>query len=197
MPADPRSLVEGASRGDDASVAALLERYLPGVRAFIRLRAGPVLRARESASDLAQSVCREVLTHLERYQYRGEAEFRHWLFTTALRKIANRRQHWATQKRATDRERHGDADDERSLSQCYAAIATPSRHAASREELARVEAAFDHLSEDHREVILLARVVGLSHREIAARLERSEGAVRVLLHRALLDLSERLADPLP
>jgi RNA polymerase sigma factor (sigma-70 family) len=49
-----------------------------------------------------------------------------------------------------------------------------------------MERAFDLLSDDHREVITLSRIVGLSHAEIAAELGRSEGAVRVLLSRALV-----------
>ena len=48
-----------------------------------------------------------------------------------------------------------------------------------------MEAALDRIREDYREIILLARVTGLSHREIAEKLGKSEGAVRMLLHRAL------------
>ena len=48
---------------------------------------GPQLRAKESASDLVQSVCREVLGRLDRFQHGGEAGFRHWLYATALRKV--------------------------------------------------------------------------------------------------------------
>ncbi|MSR47052.1 MAG: sigma-70 family RNA polymerase sigma factor [Planctomycetes bacterium] len=200
MPFDPEPLLQRASQGDAASVASLLERYLPGLRAFLRLRAGKALRARESASDLAQSVCREILEHVDRYQYRGEAEFKNWLFTTALRKLAHRRAHWNTQKRGAGREwreadRAGNDSAEDGLAAAYASFATPSRHAVAREELARVEAAFDQLTEAHREVILLARVVGLPHKEIAARMDRSEPATRTLLHRALLALSELLAEP--
>ena len=49
--------------------------------------------------------------------------------------------------------------------------------------------AFAQLPEDYREVITLSRVVGLSHGQIASQLGKSEGAVRVLLHRALARLS--------
>ena len=45
-------------------------------------------------------------------------------------------------------------------------------------------ASFDQLSEEHREVITLARLVGFSHRDIAERMGRSEDAVRKLLSRA-------------
>jgi RNA polymerase sigma factor (sigma-70 family) len=47
--------------------------------------------------------------------------------------------------------------------------------------------------ENYREVITLSRVVGLSHREIGEQIGKNEGAVRVLLHRALARLG-RLMD---
>jgi RNA polymerase sigma factor (sigma-70 family) len=58
--------------------------------------------------------------------------------------------------------------------------------AAARELSDRIERAFDMLSKDPREVIALARIVGLSHAEIAEQLGRTEGAVRVQLSRALV-----------
>jgi len=56
------------------------------------------------------------------------------------------------------------------------------------EEIERVEAAFDKLSDDYRQVILLSRIVGLSHREVAREMGRNEAAVRKLLSRALARL---------
>jgi RNA polymerase sigma-70 factor (ECF subfamily) len=72
---------------------------------------------------------------------------------------------------------------------------TPSRHAAAREELARLEAALRALDEDKREVILLSRIVGLTHAGIAAEMGRSELATRKLLSRALAELAERMVRP--
>ena len=53
-------------------------------------------------------------------------------------------------------------------------------------------AALAELSEEHREVITLARIVQLPHEVIAESMGRSEPAVRQLLVRALLGLSQRL-----
>jgi RNA polymerase sigma-70 factor (ECF subfamily) len=66
-----------------------------------------------------------------------------------------------------------------------------------REELERVERAFDTLRDEQREVISLAHVVGMSRAEIAAQLGKSEGAVRTMLSRALAELAERLDDGEP
>ena len=104
---DPnRTRVENASRGDVTAIEALLEHHLPGLRNFVRRRAPGVVAARESSSDLVQSVCREVLEHLadERLEYRGEAEFKKWLYQAALNKLQNRRRYHLAEKRDPGRE---------------------------------------------------------------------------------------------
>ena len=74
---DPtRELTAAAGRGDARAVEALIERYLPELRAFVRLRAGELIRAHESRSDVVQSACREVLQHIERFRFTGEGAFR-------------------------------------------------------------------------------------------------------------------------
>src|SRR5688500_18947507 len=61
---DLRTMVEAAAGGDEAAAGRLLAEHLGGLRSFIRLRMGKALRERESCSDIAQSVCREVLWDL-------------------------------------------------------------------------------------------------------------------------------------
>jgi RNA polymerase sigma-70 factor (ECF subfamily) len=194
---DDRSgdLVERASRGDGPAIEALLERYAPGLHGFVRLRMGAVLAARESTSDIVQSTCREVLAHAERFRHDGEAGFKRWLYRTALRKIANRDEYYRAQKREAGREL-----PPASLSQSeavgllagYASLCTPSREAAGREEVLRIERAFAALPDDYREVVLLSRIAGLPRAEVAREMGRSEGSVRMLLARALAALSEEL-----
>jgi RNA polymerase sigma-70 factor (ECF subfamily) len=173
----------------------LLERHLPALRAFVRLRAGRTVAARESSSDLVQSVCRELLQGAGRFEYDGEAAFKSWLFTAALRKIVEKDRYYRAEKRDAAREAGtgGDAEDA-SLLDGYATLITPSRDVAVREQLARVERAFEQLSDEQREVVTLARIVGLPHAEIARQLGRSEEATRQLLRRAMVRLSGLLTE---
>ena len=192
-------LVERVGNGDRDAVDPLLEKYLPGLRAFLRLRSGKLLRDKESVSDLAQSVCRDVIENLGRFRYTGEAAFKQWLFTTAARKVADRYEYWNAAKRDARREvaQPGDiaaTQADKQLLDAYGAFCSPSRHAIAREELARVENAFEQLPEDQREVVILARLVGMSRAEIAEQTGRTEGAVRTLLWRALARLAEILDD---
>ncbi|MCC7061232.1 MAG: sigma-70 family RNA polymerase sigma factor [Planctomycetes bacterium] len=189
MTDDLETLLRRASQHEESAVAALLQEHLPALRAFVRLKAGPMLLAKESCSDLAQSVCRDVLENADRFRFGGEAEFRKWLFTTAMRKIADRAEHWQAGKRNVRREAAGLEEEEM---RGYAGIYTPSGQAAAREELARVEAGFGQLSPEKQEVILMARLMGLSHAQIAQELGKSEVAVRTMLSRALAELAEHL-----
>jgi RNA polymerase sigma-70 factor, ECF subfamily len=180
---------EAAQNLDPGAVDALLQRHLPGLRAFVRLRVNPALRAKESCSDLVQSVCTDLLENLDHFDYQGEAPFRAWLFTSALNKIREHERYFARDKRDVNREVRLSDAEARSLADCYASCLSPSLEAMVHEKIALIEAAFDRLPEDYREVLTLKRCAGLSHAEIAGHLGRTEGAVRTLLSRALTRLS--------
>lgn len=189
VPDTDASLYERGRGGDAAALAELLQRYLPQLHAFVRLRLGGVLRARESSLDVVQSVCRELLAASPKFEFRGEDRFRGWLFTAALHKLTDKRRFHGRRKRAVRRE-HGadDADDLLSA----ASYLTPSVDAIGRETATHLHAALAALSEEHREVITMARVVRLPHQVIAEVLGRSEPAVRQLLARALVRLAQEL-----
>jgi RNA polymerase sigma-70 factor (ECF subfamily) len=189
-----RDLVTSAAQGDASAVEVLLQRLLPRLRAFIRLRMGAELRLKESTSDLVQSSCREVLQNMDRYQYQGESQFRHWLFATALRKVHNRVAYYRAERRdpareVTMKDEHGD----RGLAEVYAKVSTPSRILLRKEQTERLEKAFDRLPEHYREVVTLARIVGLSHKEIAEATGRTESSTRNLLYRAMAELGVFMA----
>ncbi|MFO1078136.1 MAG: sigma-70 family RNA polymerase sigma factor [Planctomycetota bacterium] len=170
--------------GDQERLDALLVRHLPRLRAFVRVHSNPIVRQHESCSDLVQSVCREALAGAGAFLYQGEGQFRSWLFRTALNKILERTRHLTQQKRDVRREVH--ADGEIDYGDLPAGSPSASQLAAASELRDRMECAFDRLTDDHRRVIALSRIVGLTHAEIAAEMQRSEGAVRVLLSRALV-----------
>jgi len=188
-------LVQRASGGDVIAVDALLARHLPGLRSYVRRNVGPALLSKESSSDLVQSVCREVLGDVKRFEYRGEAAFRTWLYQAALRKIIDRHRYYRAEKRDSAREaaRPGSAvltPDE--LAILASSIHTPSRDAIMNEEIARLEQGFSKLAEADQRVIRLVYVEGLSHVQVAERLGCSEVNSRKQLSRALARLSKQL-----
>jgi len=63
-----------------------------------------------------------------------------------------------------------------------------------REELTAVLSGVAGLPDDRREALIMRFAIGMDNREIARALGRSEGATKVLIHRAIRQLEERLAE---
>jgi RNA polymerase sigma-70 factor (ECF subfamily) len=187
---DSLELAQRAASGDRLAVEMLIDQNLSSVRAYVRSHMGPKLRARESASDLVQSVCRDLLTHQDRFAHPSAEAFRAWLFTTARRKVQNRARDLEREKRDAAREVQGVEEAQlASLGAAYARVTNPGERALRNEEIARLESAIESLPEEQREVLTLAHFVGLSRAEIAKQLGKTEEGVRSMLHRAMARLS--------
>lgn len=189
-------LLSDARAGREDAVEALIDRHVDGLRAFIRLRAGAQIRRRESCSDLVQSVLREVLVDLKEARCGNEATFRQWLFGVALHKIQNKADYHQAQKRDVRREEDARTSSgvEHGLLRSYAGLGTPSRQAAAQEEIARIEAAFDQLSEDQRDIILQVRLLGRTYEDLASEKDATPEALRKQLSRARARLGLLLSE---
>ena len=182
-------LQRGASDGDGAAVDRLLARFLPRLHAYVRVNMGEGLRRREASIDVVQSVCREVLEERDRFEFRGEGAFLSWLLTAAMNKLRERARFFGRQRR--------DARREQSLPAAgvYQGL-SPSREAMGQEEIERLEHALRALPDDYREIVVLARIVGMPHADIAAHLGRTISSVRNALGRAVTRLGMALqTDP--
>jgi RNA polymerase sigma-70 factor (ECF subfamily) len=189
MKTSEEQLVTRASINDAGAVEELLVRHMPALRAYVRLKAGPGVRAHEEMTDLVQSACREVLQDVGQHRWKNEGHFHRWLYVTALHKILDRNRYWKAAKRDAHEVPLSGLHDMGKVAGCYRAVNTPSEIMQQDEALASLEAVFDQLPADYREVILLSRIVGLSHEEIAEQMGRSKGAISVLLSRALARLA--------
>jgi RNA polymerase sigma-70 factor, ECF subfamily len=119
-----------------------------------------------------------------------------WLRQILAHALAHEiRRYAGTQKRALDREISFDdriAQTSQRLENILAATGTsPTRNAAMKDERVLL-ASVERLPEDYREVLVLRHFEGLSHDEIARRMNRNSGAVRMLWVRALARLREEL-----
>jgi RNA polymerase sigma-70 factor (ECF subfamily) len=172
-----------------AALAARILGSLPGLTRFVRRRMGPELRARESASDIVQSTCRELLRSASGFEERGEASFQRWVQAAAEHKLKNRARHWRAQRRADEVATAGDdvLHEPPAPSSVH-----PSQEAMLREEIERLARAFHALGPEHRHVLRRSQIDGASHAEIAQELGRSSEAVRKLIARALARLSTAL-----
>lgn len=192
MPQASDEWIRRASTGDDAAVEHLLVRYLPDLVEYLDRHAAHWLRQRESAADLAQSVCREVLVRVRtgRFSFQGEPQFRQWLYRAAVIKLMERARRGGADKRDPAHEQRHVGSDSSFAPNAVRLDTTPSEVAVFHEELARFHAAFAALPARSREVISLKLVDGLAHREIGERLGASEAHSRVMLARALAQLAQ-------
>jgi RNA polymerase sigma-70 factor (ECF subfamily) len=178
-----RSLVEEA-RGDPAHFDALYRRYLAQVYSYAFYELGD----HHEAEDATERTFLAALSNLDRFEERarpadgeGASTFRVWLFRIARNVVANQRR---------GRRRHPQAPIE-----AAALVADPLdvEHAATtRDEAAAAWRAVGRLPADRRRALVLRFVEEMSTAEIAGVLGRSEGAVRVLIHRALRTVARDL-----
>lgn len=185
-----QSSILSATRGEPAAIEEVLRAYLPRLQRFVHLRLGAQLRAREETIDIVQSTVRELIEQKD-FEWCGEVEFRAWLFQAALNKIREKGRYHGAGKRSIAREQYAAPVDD-GFGEAIRDLATPSRVAMAKEEVQRLEAAFQSLTEPQREVLTLARVAGLPHAIIAQRLGKTEVAVRQLLVRAMTALGSAL-----
>lgn len=182
-------LLSRAKKQDEAALRELLDRFLPGLRAHIRLQCGPTVRAHDSCSDIVQEVCVDLITGLKTTSFRDEVGFRRWLYKVGRQKVIDRARYHNRAKRDVDREVAASAD---SILACYGSFVTPSRMMNSVEQIERIETAFDSLAPRYRQVITMARLVGLSFDAIGQELDVTPEYARVLLSRGLAQLLDLL-----
>ncbi len=177
---DPDRPAVEAARRDLRQFEALYRKYVGQVYSFALYE----LRDRNAAEDLTAQVFLQALAALPRFGWRaGESgTFRAWLFRIARNAASNERR---------SRRRHPDGPLD------VAAFlpgtgADPATVAAERDELERAWSAVSRLPDDRRRAVILRFVEEMPTSEIATALGRSEGAVRVLLHRALRAVADEL-----
>jgi len=169
--ADERLLVEAAQR-DPSRFAELYERHFARVYAYVVHR----VRDRNTAEDLTAEVFHKALASLPRYEWRG-APFGAWLVRIAANAVADRLKH-------AGREVPSASPPEQA--------AEPDVDLAEVERYAQLFRLVDELPGEQRRVIVERYVEERSIREIAARLEKSEGAIKQLQLRALQTLRARM-----
>jgi RNA polymerase sigma-70 factor, ECF subfamily len=159
-----RSLIE-AAQADPARFVDLYERHFHRVYAYVARRTS----SRAEAEDITSEVFEHALTNLRKYEWRG-VPFVAWLFRIAANAL-------------TDRWRQASRDGYELPPEVPDA-----READEIERRAMVCQLVDRLPDAQRQVIEMRFVEQKSIREIAAALDRSEGAVKQLQLRALENL---------
>jgi RNA polymerase sigma-70 factor, ECF subfamily len=180
------ALIERCRAGDVAAFEPLVEKY----RQRVWRLAYNTLRDREEAWDVAQEAFIRAYQALP--SFRGQAAFYTWLYRIVMNLAADRARSRGAQGRAFGTERVPEEDWDRVLPDDHAGSEAPDTAAARREQRGKIMRALDTLSEDHRKIIMLSDLEGLSYREIADTLEIPMGTVMSRLHNARKRLRDAL-----
>ena len=186
---------EPADRGTGSVRTGWLVQYEPWLRWLARWEIDSRFHGKFSASDAVQQTMIEAWKGWDNFRGEEEAERRAWLRQILAHQLANlARQYAGTQKRDVAREvamQQSLAQSAEKLENVLPAdVSSPSNRAIRDEQQLQLAAALEQLPEDYRTVIVLRHIDSLSHAEIASRMDRSEGAVRMLWVRALAQLRE-------
>jgi RNA polymerase sigma-70 factor (ECF subfamily) len=174
-------LVEEARAGKQAAFAQLVELFQRDIYLMVYYRT----RSRMDSEDLTQEVFLKAFKGLERL--RDASRFRPWLYSIAVNRVRDfhRRRLWmgmlglsAGPQEADDVYEEVDSDP------------GPLDQILRREFWDEINRASQRFSRSEREVFYLRFLDHLNVREIAETLEKSEGTVKSLLHRALLKLRD-------
>jgi RNA polymerase sigma-70 factor (ECF subfamily) len=171
-----RLIVDAAKAGDESALSELYTLYFPRVYRYILARTGNPY----DAEDLAEEVFMKVLEAIERFQWR-EAPFSAWLFRIAHNALISQR------RKDGVRGRSGPLSDGLALD-----AQSPDDMVENRLALNEIMDAALKLPEAQRQVITLRFAAGLSVAETARAMNKGEGNVKVIQHKAIAKLRDAI-----
>jgi RNA polymerase sigma-70 factor (ECF subfamily) len=184
---DDRALVAAAQRGDREAFRTLFERYH---RRAYALALG-IVRQPDDAMDAVQDAFIKAHKHLDKFE--GTSSFYTWLYRIVMNvAIDHLRKHRRVKPVELDESRlENDADDPllpRILG------GNPGRALLDKQIRARIDQALDELSENHRAVLVMRELEGLSYEDMAQAMGCSKGTIMSRLFHARRNMQKRLLD---
>lgn len=185
-----QDLVDRLRRGDVEALGPYFELRQDHLLMYIQKKLGTALRAKIEPEDIFQEVGASAVTALPSYDM-GDRDPFGWLCQLVDRRIVDaHRRFFEAEKRAAAKEVAGNASAGTSgqaalIDLMVASMTSPSMVFSRNQRVMRMLAALDELPEEPREALRLRYVLGLPSKEIAKRMGKSDGSVRVMLSRAL------------
>jgi RNA polymerase sigma-70 factor (ECF subfamily) len=197
---EAEKLLAAARKGHAEALGTLLELYRNYLDLVARTQIDLHLQAQANPSDLVQETFLEAYRDFNQFRGQTEAELLGWLRRILVHNLARLvEKQVRTRKRAVRQQislEQNLKNLEKSAAKVEAALlahgSTPSARAEKRELAALLADQLAKLSPSHREVIVLRNLEGLAFDEVARRMARTSGAVRVLWLRALDRLRQLL-----
>ncbi len=186
MDLDDRQLVEEARKGSQPAFRTLVERHQRKVYAM----ALSMLRDPDAARDVVQDAFIKVYQHLGDFQ--GASGFYTWLYRIAMNLCIDRTRRAKRFAQVEFDDAAAAEDPGLSDVSPYRLGFDPAQALKDKEIRGRVQKALEALSPNHRAVIVMREVDGLSYKEIAEAMECSEGTIMSRLFHARKKMQEML-----
>ena len=165
----------------DAEFSDLYRALLRDVYSYAYYRVGD----HHDAEDLTEQTFLPAYRHFERAQKESNGRpLRPWLIRIAHNLAANL-------YRDRSRKPASPIDETGELT----ALHTTEQLVEGRDELSRVLEGVKQLPDDRREALIMRFALGMDNREIARAMDRTDGATKVLIHRAIKQLEQLVGDP--
>jgi RNA polymerase sigma-70 factor (ECF subfamily) len=184
-------LVRLAGSGDKEAFRELVERYQRRVLAVVM----GMLHDREAALEVTQETFIKAFRSIGRFK--GDASFYTWIYRIAVNlAIDHQRREWRRPIGESTRTSGNDGQTEDLLDRIgdEDPRGDPFEATKDSELRARVLEAIEELTPDHKAVILLRELEGLSYEEISRVMQCSKGTVMSRLHYARKKLQARLKE---
>ena len=184
-------LVAEAARGDREAFRDLVERYQRRVLGVVL----GMLHDRDAAMDVTQEAFIKAYRSIG--SFKGDASFYTWIYRIAVNLAIDwQRREWRRPVAEGPRGAPGEGPGEDPIDRIgdESPGADPFHATSDLQLRARVREAIDELTPDHKAVILLREVEGLSYDEISRVMQCSKGTVMSRLHYARKKLQKRLQE---
>jgi RNA polymerase sigma-70 factor (ECF subfamily) len=194
----PDRLLAQARAGDAAALGQLFELYRNYLRLIARSMLDSTLRLQLDASDLVQETFLKAHRKFADFVGRNEPELIAWLRQILVHTLADQARYHRRRSRSVHRQVSLEERLDKARGATQQALAdsvpTASSLAVRRERAVLLADALEQLPPDYRQVFVLRNIEHIPFPEIAARMNRSPGAARVLWTRAMKRLGQLLEE---
>jgi len=194
---DLETLQQRVKLGDLDALGEFLEAYRPQLLGYIERRLGDALRKKVEPQDIFQEMALAAWNALPKTDLTDREPFG-WLCQIAEQRIIDASRKFQSQKRATNREVSGQVpagdSDHDWVNMLAASMTTPSHACTRAERHGQLAEAIRGLPEETQNVLRWRYVDNLPTKEIAQKLGKTDGAIRVLLTRTIHRLQELLRE---
>ena len=170
-----RTWIRECQKGNTESFGKLYDVYIGKIYKFVFFR----ISQKETAEDITSTIFLKALKQIHTFNNKKDASFSGWLFRIARNTIID---YYKKKKEVLlDTEKEKSVKDDKYLDRLHASL-----------RINEVKAALKSLSEDQQEIILMRVWQGLSYKEIASALQKTEASCKMMFSRSIKQIRTML-----